>query len=62
MQAKGMHNTLSKIIIENFPTLKKKMLIRHRNSPGHQTDKTKIDPLHVILSLKHLAEKTRKEY
>jgi U3 small nucleolar ribonucleoprotein component len=59
VQAKGIHNILNKIITENFTNLKKAL---HRNHPGHQTDLTKIEPSHNILSLKQKAQRTEKEY
>jgi hypothetical protein len=52
VQAKGNHNIFNIIIIENSPNLQKVLPIRYRKSPGHQTDLTKIEPLHSILLLK----------
>jgi hypothetical protein len=49
--AKSTHNIFNKII-ENFPNIKKEIPIRCRKPPAHQTDMTKIEPLHGILSLK----------
>jgi hypothetical protein len=34
---------------------------RNRKAPGHQTDLAKIEPLHCILPLKQLAQRTEKE-
>jgi hypothetical protein len=34
----------------------------YRKPPRHQTDMTKIEPLHGILYLKQLAQRIRKEY
>jgi hypothetical protein len=42
----------NKVIPENFPNLEKEMSIcpsRHRRSLGIQTDKTRIEPPHMIL-------------
>jgi hypothetical protein len=61
VQAKGIHNTVNKIITENFPNLKKVCPFRYR-TPGHQTDMTKIEPSHSILSLKQKIQRTEKEY
>jgi hypothetical protein len=55
VQAKGICNISNKIITEIFP-------LRYRKPPGHQTDLTKIEPLHGILSLKQQAQGTVKEY
>jgi hypothetical protein len=62
VQAKGIHKIFSKIITENFPNLKKIMHIRDRKPPGHQTDLTKIELPHDILSLKQQAQRIEKEY
>jgi hypothetical protein len=62
VQAKGMHNIFNKIITENFPNLKKSMPIRYRNPPEHQTDLTKIELPHNILSLKQQVQRLEKEY
>jgi hypothetical protein len=62
IQAKGICNLFNKIIAENFPNLQKEMHIRYRKPPEHQTDMTKLEPLHDILYLKQLAQKMRKEY
>jgi hypothetical protein len=47
-QAKGIHNIFNKIITENFPICP----FREKKPPGHQTDLTKIELHHDILSLK----------
>jgi hypothetical protein len=52
VQAKGICNIFFKIITENFPYPENAMLIRYRKPPGHQTDMTKIELPHNILSLK----------
>jgi hypothetical protein len=62
MQAKGICNIFNKIIAENFPNIKKELSIRYRKPPGHQTDLTKIEPLHSILSLKQQAQRTEEDY
>jgi hypothetical protein len=60
MQVKGIYNIFSEIITENFPNLKKVCPFRYRKPPGHQTKLTKIEPLHSMLSLKHLSQTTDK--
>jgi hypothetical protein len=62
VQAKGIHNIFSKIITETFPNLEKVMPIQYRKPPGHQTDLTKIELPHNILSLKQQAQRAEKEY
>jgi hypothetical protein len=52
MQAKGMHNIFNKIITEKSPNLEKSMLIQMQRPPENQTDQTKIELPHGILSLK----------
>jgi hypothetical protein len=60
LQAKGICNIFNKRITENFPNLKVKFCsFRYRNPPGHQTDLTKIEPPHGILSLKQQAQRNR---
>jgi hypothetical protein len=54
LQAKGLHYTVNKLITENLPNLE--------TSPGHNTDLTKIELLHGILSLKQQAQRTEKEF
>jgi hypothetical protein len=62
VQAKVIHNIFNKIVTENFPKLKKDLPTKVQESPGHQTDLTKIDPHHSILSLKQPVQRTEKEY
>jgi hypothetical protein len=65
VQAKGIRNMFNKIITENFPNLEKTMPIEEQESsrtPGHQTDLTKIELPHDILSLKQQAQRIEKEY
>jgi hypothetical protein len=52
VQAKRICNIFNKIITENLPNLKKVLPIRNRKFPEHQTDLTKMEPPHGILSLK----------
>jgi hypothetical protein len=60
VQAKGMHNIFNKIITENFQNLQKTMPIQVQE--GHQTDLTKIELPHDILSLKEQVWRLEKEY
>jgi hypothetical protein len=62
VQAKGMCNIFNKIITENFPNLEKTMPIQEQKPPGNQTDLTKIELPHNILSLKQQAQRLEKEY
>jgi hypothetical protein len=57
-----MHNIFNKIIMENFPNLEKTMPNTYRKPPEHQTDLTKIELLHDILSLKQKVQRVEKEY
>jgi chromosome segregation ATPase len=59
--AKGICNTFNKIITENFPNLQKTMSIQVQDAPRHQTDFTKIELPHDILSLKQQAQRLEKE-
>jgi hypothetical protein len=61
VQAKGICNIVNKIITENFPNLEKTMPIQVK-PPGHQTDLTKIELPHDILSLKQQTQRLEKEY
>jgi hypothetical protein len=61
IQAKDICNIFNKIT-ENFPNLEKSMPIRYRKPPGHQTDLTKIELPHDILSSKQQTERMEKEY
>jgi hypothetical protein len=65
VQAKGICNILNKIITENLKisqTSRKFCPFRSRKPPGHQTDLTKIEPSHDILSLKQQAQRIEKKY
>jgi hypothetical protein len=62
VQAKGIFNMFNKIIAENFPNLKKVLPFRYRKPSRHQRDFIKIEPLHGMLSLKQLRQRTEKGY
>jgi chromosome segregation ATPase len=62
VKAKGIHNIFNKIITESFQILGKFCSLRYRKPPGYQTDLTKIEPPHGILSLKQQAQRIEKEY
>jgi esterase/lipase len=62
VQAKGIHNIFNKIITENFPNLEKAMPIKVQEASRTQTDLTKIELPHDILSLKQQPQRTDKEY
>jgi hypothetical protein len=63
VQAKGILNIFNKVIIENSPNIEKLCPLKHRKSPGHQKDLTKIEPPpHSILSLKQQTQRKEKEY
>jgi hypothetical protein len=62
VQAKRICNIFNKIITENFPNLEKLCPFRYRKPPGHQTDLTKIELPHDILSLKQKTQRIEKEY
>jgi hypothetical protein len=62
VQAKGICNIFNKIITENSQNYRKLCLFRYRKPPGHQTDMTKIELPHNILSLKQKAQTIEKEY
>jgi hypothetical protein len=62
VQAKGIHNIVNKIMTENFPNLEKTMPIQVQEASRTQTDLTKIELPHDILSLKQQAQKIEKEY
>jgi hypothetical protein len=49
VQGKGIDNIVNKIIAKIFPKFEKVMLIPVQETPGHQTDMTKIELLHSIL-------------
>jgi hypothetical protein len=59
VQTKGIHNIVNKIITENFPNLRKGCPFRYRKPPGHQTDMTKIEPLHIIVKTTSTKNKER---
>jgi hypothetical protein len=60
VKTKGMSNIFNKIITENFPNLEKSMPIQM--TPKHQTDQTKIELPHGILSLKQQIQRLKKDY
>jgi hypothetical protein len=60
MQAKGMYNIFNKIKTENFPNLEKTMPIQKQEEL--QTDLTKRELSHDILSLKQQVQRLEKEY
>jgi hypothetical protein len=61
VQAKGIHSIFNKIITENFTNLEKTVPIQVQTPPGHQTNLTKMELLHDILSLKQQAQGIEKE-
>jgi hypothetical protein len=61
VQAKGIHNIFNKII-ENFPNFEEDLPIQVQEASRTQTDLTKIEPGHGILSLKRQAQRIEKEY
>jgi hypothetical protein len=62
VQAKGIHNIFNKIITENFPNLENLFPYRCKRPPEHQTDQTKIELAHGILSFKQQVQRPVKEY
>jgi hypothetical protein len=64
VEAKGIHNIFNEIIAENFPNLRKFCLFRYRKPPGHQTDLSKTELPHNILSLnnKHREQRRNTEH
>jgi hypothetical protein len=65
VQAKGIHNIFNNMITENFPNLEKVMPIQIQEASrqeADQTDLTKIELHHYILSLKQQARRIKKEY
>jgi GTP1/Obg family GTP-binding protein len=52
VQVKGICNIFYKIIAENFPNLENIFPFRYKKPLGHQTDLTKVEPPHSILSPK----------
>jgi hypothetical protein len=59
VQTKGIHNIFNKLITENFQNLEKLCPFRYRKPPGHQTDLTKIELPHNILSLKQQPQRIK---
>jgi hypothetical protein len=49
MQAKDIGNIFNKVIAGNFPNLEKAIAVRYKNTLGHKTDTTKIEPYHSKL-------------
>jgi chaperonin cofactor prefoldin len=62
VQAKGMSNIFNKIITDNFPNLEKTMPIQVQEAPRTQTDLTKIEQPHDILSLKQQEQRLEIKY
>jgi hypothetical protein len=62
VQTKGIRNIFNKIVTEIFSNLEETMPIHVQEPPGHQTDLTKIELTHDILSLKQQAQSIKKEY
>jgi hypothetical protein len=62
MQAKGIHNTVNKIITENFPNLEKAMPIQVQEASRTPNRLDQIELPHSILSLKQQAQRIEKEY
>jgi hypothetical protein len=60
VQTKGICNIFNKIITENFPNLEKAMPMQLQEFSRHQTDLTKIELPHKILSLKQQAKRIKK--
>jgi hypothetical protein len=56
VQAKGISNIFNKIITKISQIPRKFCPFRYRKPPGHQTDLTKIEHPHNILSLKQQAQ------
>jgi hypothetical protein len=61
VQAKGICNIFNKIITENLPNLEKTMSVQVQEASRHQTDLTKTELPHDILSLKQQAQSIEKE-
>jgi hypothetical protein len=61
VQTKGIHNIFNKIITENLPNLEKTMSVQVQEASRHQTDLTKTELPHDILSLKQQAQSIEKE-
>jgi hypothetical protein len=60
------HTEYFKLLLSVFENLRKfpksECPFRYRKPPGHQTDLTKIQLLHDILSLKQQAQRIEKKY
>jgi hypothetical protein len=61
VQAKGTHNIFNKIV-EKFPNLEEDLPSHVKEASRTQTDLTKIEPVHGILSLKQQAQRIEKQY
>jgi hypothetical protein len=61
VQAKEILKIFNKILIENFPNLEKAMPIQYTKPTRHQTDLTKIELTHDILSLKQQTQRIEKD-
>jgi hypothetical protein len=62
VQGKRICNILNKMVTENFPNLEKVLPIQVQEASRTPKNLTKLEPLHIILSLKHQAQRTEKEY
>jgi hypothetical protein len=62
VQPKGIYKIFKKTIRKIFQISRKFCTFRYRKPPGHQTDLTKIEPPHGILSLKQHTQRIEKEY
>jgi hypothetical protein len=60
-QAKGIEDTFNKIIAENFPNLKKEMLIQVQKAfrTPNRHDQNRITPQHIILTILSTENKKR---
>jgi hypothetical protein len=61
VQVKVVYSIFSKIIAKKFQN-NEKCQFRYRNPRAHQSDMTKIKPLHDILYLKQLAKRRKKKF
>jgi hypothetical protein len=59
VQVKVIHNIFNNKISQ---ILRKRCPFRYRKPPRHQTDMTKIEPLHGVLLLKQQTQRTWKEF
>jgi hypothetical protein len=62
VQAKLIHSMFKKIIITNFPNLKKVLLIHIQEASRTSNRLDQNRPPHSIISLKQQAQRTEKEY